>query len=63
MNLAENLKEVLINDFRGKPVSGGKDIVIKCKYCNDKRGKRYHFPLKCNFYVIRISCDPLVVPI
>ena len=41
MNLAENLKEVLINDFRGKPVSGGKDIVVKCKYCNDKSGHMY----------------------
>ena len=41
MDLAENLKEVLVNDFNGKPVSGGKDVVIKCKYCNDRSGHMY----------------------
>ena len=41
MGVSENLKEVLVRDFNGKPVSGGKDIVIKCKYCNDKSGHMY----------------------
>lgn len=40
-NLRENLKFTLISKFQGKAVSGDKDIVIKCKYCDDKSGHMY----------------------
>lgn len=34
-NLAEDLKIILINKFNGKPASGGKEVVMYCRYCDD----------------------------
>ena len=42
MELREELKDLLINQFNGKPASGGKEVVMYCKYCGET-GDHGHF--------------------
>lgn len=63
-NLREKLKFTLITKFKGRPVSGDKDIVIPCKYCDDKSGHMYVWLPNENhpaiFHCVRCDASGLV---